>query len=365
MEFDETQFYADKAPFPIQILDDSSQVITTLDESASTRILDEIDIPESTNSAQPDLGGGSQDAFGQPAQQDQVLGDAPLTPEEPICDEFDESASAAGQDPSPSQPMQPIVLIDNTDFDTSGYEPLFTTTPLIGKRSRSDSPDLSDSDEKRPRVNLAAFFQAFAANQSLPGKLSISTIPPPPSDYHHLREHPYRKEFTQAMDIEFNKLLQMDAFEPISTSHIQQAHSRECGTSNQKHCPRHQVIPLRWVYDYKSDESGYVTRFKARLCVRGDIQVPDLQDTRTSTLAARTFRTLIAIITMFDLETFQMDAVNAFLNSTLEDEVYCQYPPGIGCYGKQLRLKRALYGLRIAGKRWETDIRAKLVSLRF
>ena len=95
MEFDETQFYADKAPFPIQILDDSSQVITTLDESASTRILDEIDIPES-NSAQPDLGGGSQDAFGQPAQQDQVLGDAPLTPEEPICDEFDELASAAG-----------------------------------------------------------------------------------------------------------------------------------------------------------------------------------------------------------------------------------------------------------------------------
>ena len=161
MEFDETQFYADKAPFPIQILDDSSQVITTLDESASTRILDEIDIPESTNAAQPDLGGGSQDAFGQPAQQeDQVLGDAPLTPEEPICDEFDESASPTDQDPSPSQPiqpMQPIVLIDNTNFDASGYEPLFATIPLTGKRPRSDSPDCSDSDKKRPRVNLAAF----------------------------------------------------------------------------------------------------------------------------------------------------------------------------------------------------------------
>ena len=37
----------------------------------------------------------------------------------------------------------------------------------------------------------------------------------------------------------------------------------------------------------------------------------------------------------------------------------------MGSYGKQLRLKRALYGLRIAGKRWETDIRAKLVSLGF
>ena len=152
----------------------------------------------------------------------------PLTPEEPICNEF----SPTGQDPLPSQPMQLIVLIDNTNFDASGYEPLFATTLVIGKRSRSDSPEPPDlgSDEKRPRVNLAAFFQAFAASsQSLPGKLLVLAIQPPPPDYHHLREHPYRREFTLAMDIEFNKLLQMNIFEPISASLIQQAYAREYG----------------------------------------------------------------------------------------------------------------------------------------
>jgi hypothetical protein len=75
---------------------------------------------------------------------------------------------------------------------------------------------------------------------------------------------------------------------------------------------------MRWVFDYKSDQLGNLTRFKARLYVRGDIQSPNLQDARTSTLAARTFRTLIALMTKFDLETFQMDAVNAFLNSRLD-----------------------------------------------
>ncbi len=44
------QFYSSsEAPFPIQILDDSYETIVTLDESALTRILNKIDIPESLN----------------------------------------------------------------------------------------------------------------------------------------------------------------------------------------------------------------------------------------------------------------------------------------------------------------------------
>jgi hypothetical protein len=90
VEFDETQFYADKAPFPIQIVDDSSQVITTLDESASSRILNKIDIPEASQLAQPGLGGSEVDTLDQPTpeDQDQVLRDMPLTPEEPKFDDF-------------------------------------------------------------------------------------------------------------------------------------------------------------------------------------------------------------------------------------------------------------------------------------
>jgi hypothetical protein len=60
-----------------------------------------------------------------------------------------------------------------------------------------------------------------------------------------------------------------------------------------------------------------------------------------------------------------MDAVNAFLNSSLNEEVYCRYPPGLGKRSMVLRLRKAVYGLRIAGKRWEDDIKEMLLSLRF
>jgi hypothetical protein len=68
-------------------------------------------------------------------------------------------------------------------------------------------------------------------------------------------------------------------------------------------------------------------------------------------------------MTKFDLETFQMDTVNAFLNSQLDQEVYCRYPPGLGSHRKVLKLKKAVYGLRIAGKKWEDDIRKVLTNV--
>jgi hypothetical protein len=71
-----------------------------------------------------------------------------------------------------------------------------------------------------------------------------------------------------------------------------------------------------WVFTYKFDEDGYLYRFKARLVVRGDLQQP-YRDTYAATLAARTFRALVAIANQFGLELLQYDVPNAFLNATL------------------------------------------------
>jgi hypothetical protein len=54
--------------------------------------------------------------------------------------------------------MQPFMLIDNTNFDPSGYEPLNIST----KRPQSDSDSSRDQGKvKRPHVNLTTFMQAF------------------------------------------------------------------------------------------------------------------------------------------------------------------------------------------------------------
>lgn len=49
------------------------------------------------------------------------------------------------------------------------------------------------------------------------------------------------------------------------------------------------TIPLTWVFAYKFDTNGYVTKFKARICVRGDLQPKSDKDTYAATLAARVF----------------------------------------------------------------------------
>jgi len=62
-----------------------------------------------------------------------------------------------------------------------------------------------------------------------------------------------------------------------------------------------QILPLKWVFKYKFDSDGYLQKLKARLCVRGDLQVTE-EETYAVTLAARIFRALIAIAAAFDLE---------------------------------------------------------------
>jgi hypothetical protein len=60
-------------------------------------------------------------------------------------------------------------------------------------------------------------------------------------------------------------------------------------------------ISLILVFKYKFDTNEYVEKFKARLCFRDDLQMTH-QDTYAVTLAARTFRALMIIATIFDLD---------------------------------------------------------------
>jgi hypothetical protein len=68
-----------------------------------------------------------------------------------------------------------------------------------------------------------------------------------------------------------------------------------------------------------------------------------------------------------DLELHQLDIKTAFLNGTLEEDVYVQQPPGYEVGGKNVvcHLKRALYGLRQAPRAWHQRLKAELESYDF
>jgi hypothetical protein len=84
-------------------------------------------------------------------------------------------------------------------------------------------------------------------------------------------------------------------------------------------------LPLKWVLVYKFDKDGFLEKHKARIVVRGDLQfnILDKTDIYAHTLAIQHFRTLMAIVAVFDLEADAMDVVGAFLNANVNGNVYC------------------------------------------
>src|SRR4029077_10746745 len=126
------------------------------------------------------------------------------------------------------------------------------------------------------------------------------------------------------------------------------------------------VLDCMWVYVYKFDKHGRLLKCKARLVVRGDQQDKNLDGgTYASTLAGRSFRTLIAIAARFDLELIQYDAVNAFVNASLDEDVFMKLPPGYRKAGKVLKLNKALFGLRRSPLLWHRELSQTLRNLGF
>ena len=105
--------------------------------------------------------------------------------------------------------------------------------------------------------------------------------------------------------------------------------------------------------------------YKACLVVRGDQQPECDMPTRATTLALASLRVILAIIAKFDLETYQLDAVNAFVHADIDEIVYMRLPPGYTEPGKVLRLNKALYGLRRSPLLWQQKITSALSELGF
>ena len=84
------------------------------------------------------------------------------------------------------------------------------------------------------------------------------------------------------------------------------------------------------MFTYKFDEDGYHIRCKARICVRGDLQTDGDEETYAATLAAKTFRVMMALAAKYDCDVRQFDVTNAFLNADLKTKnpIYVELPKG-------------------------------------
>jgi hypothetical protein len=177
-------------------------------------------------------------------------------------------------------------------------------------------------------------------------------LPPEPDNWNELMKHPHRDAFVEAAKVEIKALGKKGTYQEVD---------RPTDRSIQ-------VLPLTWVFNYKFDSNGMLVKHKARICVRGDLQKVSADEKYSATLAIRTARAIFALAAAFDLDTAQFDAVNAFLNSLLDEDVYVELPPGLFKSERRTRcwkLLRALYGLRKSPRLWQQEATRVLTSIGF
>ncbi|POS87671.1 hypothetical protein EPUL_001190, partial [Erysiphe pulchra] len=126
-------------------------------------------------------------------------------------------------------------------------------------------------------------------------------------------------------------------------------------------------IPVKWVFTYKTDDDGYLLKYKARMVVRGDLQIPSEKVTYAATLAIRVCRAVlaIAIVAYFDLEANRFDVTNNFPHVELDkdDEINIYFPDGFKIKGSLLKVIKALYGLSTSPRLWYNHLVQTLASL--
>jgi hypothetical protein len=193
-------------------------------------------------------------------------------------------------------------------------------------------------------TSFQPFYAAFSAGRAMP-KIHRDSLPTTPRNWKDMLAHPHAKEFRAAAQKEHDDLLRKNVFEYVNS-----------GYSEQK------PLPLMWVFTYKFDPDGFLIKHKARLCARGDLQ-ETTDETYAATLAAQTFRFMMAIAAYFDLEVWQYDAVNAFANSTLDPPILCRCPDGFEGLGRKIWLLMALYGLKVSPLLWYREFTATLADL--
>jgi hypothetical protein len=120
---------------------------------------------------------------------------------------------------------------------------------------------------------------------------------------------------------------------------------------------RANVVSGKWIFKHKFHSDGHLARYKARWVVRGFSQQPgiDFDETFSPVVKRATIRIVLSIAVSRSWPIHQLDVKNAFLHGKLDEEVYCQQPPGFvdpRCPDYVCHLHKSLYGLKQAPWAW-------------
>jgi len=128
------------------------------------------------------------------------------------------------------------------------------------------------------------------------------------------------------------------------------------------------AVGYKWVFKLKLNPDNSIARYKARLVAKGYSQVPSQDFTETTSPVAQlaSYRALLALATKLNLEAHHLDIETAFLNGTLDEEIYMKAPDRFNTEKNGIwKLRKSLYGLKQASHVWNKLLDGTLKKLGF
>lgn len=122
------------------------------------------------------------------------------------------------------------------------------------------------------------------------------------------------------------------------------------------------AIGSKWVFKTKKDENGAVKQRKARLVAQGFSQKfgVDYDEIFAPVARTSTLRMLLSVAGTRNYTVNHYDIKTAFLNGTLNEEIYMKQPPGFEQGSKVLRLRKSIYGLKQSAHVWNQTLHYQL-----
>jgi hypothetical protein len=114
------------------------------------------------------------------------------------------------------------------------------------------------------------------------------------------------------------------------------------------------ILPGTCVFRRKCTPDGTISKYKARYCVRGNLQ-ENVQETFAPVVAWSTVRLFLVLSLTLNWKTCTIDFSSAFVQAPLSDPVWIHLPRGFHSprgHATCLQLLKSLYGLSVAPRLW-------------
>lgn len=249
-------------------------------------------------------------------------------------------------------------VLQQEEVDASITEDSLDASRNTSSSSLSDSDIATTSDEsnffgfteeagprRSTRINKGIPPEKFVAGL-------VSTEFQEPASYNEAIKSKNSSKWKEAMDDEINSMYERQTWElqPLPAGK--------------------NPVGSKWLFKIKTDASGNLVKFKARIVAQGYSQKygEDFYEVYAPVVKLTSVRLLLSLAGKENLIVRQYDVKTAFLNGELEEEIFMKQPEGYIKPGQEnlyCRLKKSIYGLKQAARAWNTKLNSILEKLEF